>query len=130
MATPDRLVVVRAMPEMTYNAKGELHAASFPSMGLTSFGDTPEVALKRLKRLFRAFIDTQRRLGILEETLNRLGVEWYWEDEYPADAPPYENMHTSASINSVLPLHRLPQPDMSWAEPSRIPENELALAAM
>ena len=93
MDADERTVVVICPVARAYNRRGELHAARFAALGLTSFGDTPTQAEQRLKKLFKTFIHTHRELGVLEQTLNELGVEWYWEDEYPADKPPYENMN-------------------------------------
>ena len=73
----------------------------FAELGLTSFGDTQAQAVQRLKNLFKTFIHTHRELGVLEETLNELGVKWYWYDDYPADAPPYENMNEPSTSNGL-----------------------------
>ena len=98
MGANDRLAVVISPVTMAYNEKGQLHAARFAELGLTSFGDTPGQALQRLKQLFKTFIHAQRKLGVLEQTLNDLGVEWYWEDEYPENKPAYENMNQPTQL--------------------------------
>lgn len=101
MDTDERTVVVICPVARAYNKKGELHAARFAALGLSSFGDTPAQAEQRLKKLFKTFIHTHRELGLLEQTLDELGVEWYWEDEYPADKPPYEDMNEPSNSDSL-----------------------------
>lgn len=101
MDTDERTVVVICPVARAYNEKGELHAARFAALGLSSFGDTPAQAEQRLKKLFKTFVHTHRELGVLEQTLDELGVEWYWEDEYPAEKPPYENMNEPSNSDSL-----------------------------
>ena len=91
MATDDRVAVVISPVTTFYDSGWKSHVAAFAELGLTSFGDTPDSALVHLKENFRAFIHTHRDQGVLEETLDRMGVRWHWEDEYPADGPAYEN---------------------------------------
>ena len=91
MITEGRKVVVISPASTFYDAGWRTHVAAFPRLGLATFGDTAEVALARLKDSFRDFIDTHRKQGVLEATLNELDVTWHWEDEYPDDGPEYED---------------------------------------
>ena len=102
MGAEDRLAVVICKVTMAYNEKAQLHAARFAELGLTSFGDTPQQAVQRLKKLFKTFIHTQRELGVLEQRLNELEVEWYWHDEYPAEKPAYQNMNEPSNSDDGL----------------------------
>ena len=90
-STTDRLVVVISTVTYKYNEEARLFAASFADMGLTSFGDTHSQAVCRLKSLFKTYIHALREFGVIEETLDRLGVKWFWEDEYPEGMPKYED---------------------------------------
>lgn len=89
--TENRLAVVISPVTLAHNETEGLFAARFAEMGLTSFGESPEDAVARLKTLFKDFIHACREEGVLAQTLDRLGVRWYWGDEYPETAPAYEN---------------------------------------
>ena len=97
MATTDRRVVVISPVSKLYDAGWRTHVAALPKLGLAAFGDSKDIALARLKESFREFVDIHRSNGVLEETLDGMDVKWYWEDEYPDDAPAYED--TSPQVN-------------------------------
>lgn len=124
----DRLAVVISPLTTAYNEEERLHAARFAEMGLTSFGDNPEQAVRRLKKLFNTFINSHRSLGVLEETLNRLGVKWYWADEYPEEGPAYENTNAmvALTVDSQEVLKSAREQGSVWAVPSN---SELVAAA-
>ena len=84
--------VVVICPVTTYYYEEEgLHAARIAELGITSFGDTPEEAIEHLKRHFNVFIHALRTQGVLESTLNKLGVIWHWRSQYPEDQPRFEH---------------------------------------
>ena len=60
-------------------------------MGLTGFGNNSDEARHALKMVFRTYIRACREQGVLEKTLNGLGVKWGWEANHPADGPEYED---------------------------------------
>ena len=112
----NRLVVVLLTVSHAYDEDHELYAASFTGLGLTSFADTPSQAGRRVKTLYRDYIHALRARGVLEETLDRLGVKWHWNDEYksPRDGPPVEY------TNDISP----------WMPPVSVStNNQLSLAA-
>ena len=111
----NRLAVVILTVSYAYYEDAELHAASFADMGLTSFGNTPSRALRRLKTQYRDYIHALRNHGLIKENLDRLGVEWYWDDEYPEDRPRFEQ------TNDISP----------WAPPvyQYAANNQLSLVA-
>ncbi len=102
MTTGDRLVVVDCDLTMAYNERAGLYAARFRNLGLTSFGSTQAQAVARLKKQFNIFIHTHRDMGVLEKTLNDLGATWYWADQYPESAPPYENTNLIPSKDELV----------------------------
>lgn len=107
MATKDRLVVVVSPVSTFYDAGWRIHVAAFPQLGLMSYGDTPDIAVARLKVNFREFVHAHRDQGVLEETLDGLGVRWHWADEYPDDGPEYEN--TNETPKAVAVQHTVVQ---------------------
>ena len=119
MGTQNRQVVVVFQAKTTYNEKGRLFASRFPEMGLTAYGDTAEEALRELKVSFNAYIHELRREGLLETTLDRLGVVWHWRDEYPEDALALEDTNDllAPKENSPLmvPAHQVLESAVSWS---------------
>ncbi len=97
MSVPDRLVVVTASVSVARYAQTQMFSARFADLGITSFGTSPEDAIAELKNHYRFFIDALREEGVLEQTLNDLGAQWWWADEYPEDKPPYENTREEES---------------------------------
>ena len=104
MVTDGRLVVVISPVSTFYDAGWKVHVAAFPQLGLMSYGDTPDIAVGRLKVNFREFIHAHRDQGVLEETLEGLGVRWHWADEYPDDGPEYENTNDPPEAVAVQPM--------------------------
>ena len=104
MDAPDRLVVVISPLSLAHSEAEGIYAARFGELGLTSFGKTPEDAITKVKRMFNAFIHSCREFGLLESTLDRLGVQWHWADEYPDDGPEYENTNETAPADSAQAL--------------------------
>ena len=97
MSQTDREVVVISPVTMRHNEADGVFAARFAEMGLTAFGDSPGAAVEALKRVFRTYIHACREHSVLEKNLTRLGVQWYWKDEYPDDAPEYEDTNRPAA---------------------------------
>ena len=98
-----------------------LIAARCKELGLTAYGYSNEEATQNFKQLFNRCIRTYREQGKLADVLDRSGLQWCWESDYPADAPAYEDTDNSA------PAPAAP----SAVDPWRIiesAERELALA--
>ena len=87
----DRQVVVMAKLSLVHHAERELVAARFRKLGLTAYGRTDSEAVLALKRLFNKFVRSYRASGQTQMRLAQAGVEWHWADEYPEDAPPFED---------------------------------------
>ena len=94
-----RVIVVVKEELYTHRASGVV-AARYCSMGLTAYGDTTDDASNKLKKMFNQEVNYYREKGLLSDRLERLGVEWYWEDEYPSDRPAYENTDEYVSEES------------------------------
>ena len=92
-ASQGRVVVVKSPVAFETDPKTNVVLARFESLGLTGYGVTADHAVASLKHLFHAFIHAHRKYETLQEQLERSGVEWYWEDEYPEDGGEYENMN-------------------------------------
>ena len=128
MAGADRLVVVISPVTTFYDGGWKTHVAAFQELGLTSFGDTADKAVARLKTNFREFIHIHRNNGVLEDTLNGLNVRWHWADEYPEDGPEYEDTNSDDGPLEAVPVQstRVESlvPSAEWAA-----ANDLAMAA-
>ena len=118
-----RRVVVLVREEIYKHEDSGTFAARYESLRLTAYGDTEDEACTELKKLFNLDINYYRDKGLLEERLNRLGVKWYWADQYPADMPPYED--TSAT---GAPASRPAGPKVAWGD-SYQPKEALTLVA-
>ena len=81
-----RRVVVVFTPEVRTHKETGLVVARFVGLGLTGYGDTEDEAVSSLKRLVRLCIETHRRRGTLEQTLDQQGVRWSWESAYDGEA--------------------------------------------
>ena len=84
-----------ATATLWYHRQGDIVAARFEPLGLTAYGDTDDEAIEALKGLFNKFVAVSREEGRLEQRLLHSGVEWYWEDEYPANKPSFEDTNLS-----------------------------------
>ncbi len=78
-------VVVRVSLSVRKHRERQMYAARLAELELTAYGRMPEDAVQAVKMLFRKFVDENRRLGVLEERLNQVGVTWAPFDEYHAD---------------------------------------------
>ena len=65
--------------------------AHFLGLGLIARGQTEEEAIGRSKRLFNKFVHNYRSVGQLKMRLDQAGVEWWWLDHAPANAPEPED---------------------------------------
>ena len=108
----DRMVVVLTPMSFYRHRSRDVFAARFKALGLTAYGYTEDEANAACKKLFNKFIHGHRERGTLEEILNRCEVEWYWEDEYPASKPSYENTNLPTATRSASPPAKEPQ----WVE--------------
>ena len=126
MDASNRKVVVISPVTTFLDSDWELHVARFRELGLTSYGKTEDAALRRLKKNFREFIHVLRKNGVLEETLDKLNVRWYWADEYPVDGPEYEDTNALVPVvmDSKAAAAMLGEQDVYGAA-----NNDLAMAA-
>jgi hypothetical protein len=85
MGDNQRKVVVNVSQANFSRKDGKLIAARFVDLGLAAYRRTEAEASAALRGLFRVFINELRQRGELEDRLTRLGVDWYWADEYPDD---------------------------------------------
>ena len=82
----ERKVVVVGPITVWSRDEGEMFAARFEPLKLTSYGRTEEEAKRAVREHFKRFIRQNRKIGALETVLNKVEAKWYWEDEYPADS--------------------------------------------
>ncbi len=77
-----REVVVKTLLSIEEREDGRVFAARLRELGLTAYGHDTSEAKSNVKRLFNKLINEYRKLGLLEERLNGIGVEWFWRDQY------------------------------------------------
>jgi predicted RNase H-like HicB family nuclease len=53
--------------------EGEVYVGLCPSLGVSSFGDTPAAARQSLQEALNAFVDECHAMGTLEEVLEEAG---------------------------------------------------------
>ena len=101
----DRRVVVVVVEDLyDHQGTGQV-AARYEVLGLTAYGQTKEEASAALKKLFNQDVNYYRGKGLLEERLELLGIEWYWENEYPTDRLPYEDTaELSTNLDRYTPI--------------------------
>ena len=102
MALEERRVVVIVKEDLYEQEARGTFAARYDSMRLTAYGKTAGEASTKLKRLFNQEINYYRGKGLLKQRLERLGVEWYWANQYPADRAPYEDTSESEASDSQV----------------------------
>ena len=98
----ERQVVVNIQYLVEEHSEDKVIAVRFPALGLTAYGETENEAVHDLKQLFNKFVHTYRNAGLLEEVLNRAGVEWWWRGQYPADRPEVEDTNVSGPTPASL----------------------------
>ena len=109
------MVVVLTPMSVLHHTEREIVAARLEALGLTAYGRNETEAIRACKELFNKFIHAYRARGKIAERLDHVGVEWYWEDEYPEGHPSYEN------TNDLLAN--------KWVKRVQQPQNEDALYA-
>ena len=79
-------VVVVVKPSVYRHKTRDTFLARCGALRLTTaYGKSEEAAIVKLKQLFNNEINYHRSHGQLEKRLNKLGVEWYWADDYGSD---------------------------------------------
>ena len=78
-------VIVLVEPSLLQHDETGRFAARFDKLGLTCSGKTQDEAIENLKRLFVTFVRTHRERGALQLFLEKTGLEWYTESNYPHD---------------------------------------------
>lgn len=83
---PKEKSVVVAVPYKSLFHEGEkVWATRLRALGLTAYGDTSEESVRKVKKMFSAFVNTHRELGTLAERLDESGLFWCWESDYTGD---------------------------------------------
>ena len=86
MQTQKRLVVILPRPMQIGKRKFEgVYTARLRELGLTAYGRTEQEAKVAVNKLFNEFVEEHQTRGNLETLLNRLPINWYWEDDYSDD---------------------------------------------
>ena len=88
-------VVVSLICRFDFNADRQYYSARCWELGMSAYGKTQDEAIDNFKRHFNAAIQAYREGGKLEGVLTRSGVDWWWEGDYPADRPAYEDTHAT-----------------------------------
>ena len=96
----ERVVVVNLKCVFYVNAVDQLVAARCAELGLSAYGNTKEEATSNFKQLFNRCIHGYREKGKLADVLERSGLDWWWENEYPQDCPDYENTNHSVPLRT------------------------------
>lgn len=118
----ERRVVVLVSAKMLTNSETGRHAARILELGLTAYGETADEALRKVKRMYASVVQAHRELGMLEDWLNRTGLNWFWEDEYKG-AIPVEDAD-KVTLTSKRALHAESKIANPWSE-----VHELRMAA-
>ena len=101
----------------------ERWVARLEGYGLTAYGETEKEAISIAEAMFAGEIRVHRRLGNLELWLNKLGVDWDWDDNYvKSEEREYKDV---SSLRFQLP----PMRSRSYSSGDSAPTRELALAA-
>ena len=87
----ERVVVVNIPLKLSIHSDDHVVAARCDALGLTSYGYSRAEATSKFKQLFNRCVHAYREKGKLEDVLNRVGLEWWWESDYPEGRPAYEN---------------------------------------
>ena len=70
-------VGVKMPVKMRYVEEPEGHyACRFIALGLTARGETTITAFERCSQLFDKFVESYSSVGLLEDRLNRAGLDW------------------------------------------------------
>ena len=126
----DRIVVVLTPMSFYRHRSRDVFAARFNALGLTAYGYSKDESAAACKKLFNKFIHGHRERGTLVDILNRCDVEWYWEDEYPADKPDYDN--TNLALTTSTTPESPPAKEPQWilqVQPGEVDDRIFATAA-
>ena len=66
---------------------GSTFAARCQPLGLTAYGEYPDQAVAKMKRMYGAAVRAHRECGSLASWLNESELQWAWENEYKGDLP-------------------------------------------
>ena len=125
--TNRRLVIVTDIQlDFYHHVTEKMVAARFPKLHLTAYGDTEGSAKHDFKKLFNTFVHVLRERGLLEDRLNKAGVNWLWADECSGDLPEYED--TNQLRDPPKGVRGTALPGASWL-PSEARDPPLAAAA-
>lgn len=106
-------VVVKITPQVLEHKSKDLVVARIKELGLTGYGTTGEEATRSVRGLFKTFVEHHRRQGTLEEILNKSGLVWFWERDYPPSEKPYEDAVPSKQ-SKQLTSHVRPSTGDQW----------------
>ena len=79
MSLLHKTVVLMIVPGCYYHEEEEIYAARFEPLGVTSYGNSLDEALTKVKVMLEEKALAHYRHGSLESWLNESGVEWEWD---------------------------------------------------
>ncbi len=99
----DPRIVVRTTLATEWQDEMQCFIARLKNPYIFAYGSDEAEAKKEVKALFNNWVNAYRQLGVLEDRLNALKVDWCPYEEYVADLgdPPLE--HTSP-VTAICPL--------------------------
>jgi hypothetical protein len=107
------VVVVVVPVECKQSTDGKMFASRILALGLTAYGGTLEESRKKLKIMFAAWVDLNRKSGTLELALNKSKLSWCYEKDY-TDVRPYEKILPNGDIQVMRP--KSDPPNHTWQE--------------
>ena len=93
-------VVVAVQLVCLHNADKTQFVSRIRALGLTAYGDSLDDSRRNVKRMFAKWVDLNRRSNTLEENLNRSGLSWSYESEYPGTLS-YERVLPDGNLEEV-----------------------------
>ncbi len=85
---------------------GRFYAARCPSLGLTAYGDSPEVAWNKLKLMFSALVDAIKLYRVKnkrKEEIMLLAIVRWEEGKLVVDADSYHHFGTDVPAGKATP---------------------------
>lgn len=84
--TQEQVVVV--VTTVLYQRKdGTNYAARIVPLGLTGYGNTPDAAVRKVKRMFHSAVQAHRQCGDLVAWLDQSKLQWAWRSKYTGKLP-------------------------------------------
>ena len=108
-----QLVVVATPLERKHTRDNKIFVCRMRELGLTAYGNTPEEAETKVKRMFATWVGLNRESGTLESCLNESKLSWWHENNYDG-ATPYEVILVEGGVKVVNPKKK--PPENMWVE--------------